>query len=96
MEAPLITDNALDILKQMSSQEVSVINLLQQLVLKRPAKHLIFLNILLEQTSHHTVEVSFPSSTIPLFIENKSNFILQNSHFTFYFLRCKTKSFSNE
>lgn len=59
LEAPLITDNALDILKQMSSQEVSVINLLQQLVLKRPAKHLIFLNILLEQTSHHTVEVSF-------------------------------------
>lgn len=58
MEAPLITDNALDILKQVSAREVSAIHLLQQLVLKRPAKQLLFLNILLEQTSHHVAEVS--------------------------------------
>lgn len=58
LEAPLITDNALDILKEMSTREVSTIQLLQQLVLKRPAKQLLFLNILLEQTSSHVTEVS--------------------------------------
>lgn len=58
LEAPLITDNALDILKQVSAREVSAIYLLQQLVVKRPAKQLLFLNILLEQTSHHVSEVS--------------------------------------
>lgn len=57
LEAPLITDNALDILKEMSTREVSTIQLLQQLVLRRPAKQLLFLNILLEQTSSHVSEV---------------------------------------
>lgn len=90
LEAPLITDNALDILKEMSTREVSTIQLLQQLVLKRPAKQLLFLNILLEQTSSHVTEVH--KCAIKLIIELYSRTELRNiieEYATFYlgFLR---------
>lgn len=90
LEAPLITDNALDILKQVSAREVSAIYLLQQLVVKRPAKQLLFLNILLEQTSHHVSEINKCAVKLVLELYNRSelrNIIEEYAKFYLGFLR---------
>ncbi|XP_069686908.1 symplekin isoform X2 [Periplaneta americana] len=60
LEAPLITEEATDLLKNMCSDETRApvgLHLLQDLVIRRPPKQLIFLNALLLHTAHENPEV---------------------------------------
>lgn len=60
LEAPLITDEATELLKNMCGDETRApvgLHLLQDLVIRRPPKHLVFLNGLLLHTAHENPEV---------------------------------------
>lgn len=60
LEAPSITEEATDILKELSCDETRCtvgLQLLQSLVIRRPPKQLTYLNALLEHTAHDSVEV---------------------------------------
>lgn len=62
LEAPSITEEATDILKALSCDETRCavgLQLLQNLVIRRPPKQLTYLNALLEHTAHDSVEVNF-------------------------------------
>ena len=55
MESPLITEDAVEALKSVSSDEtrgLAPLQLLKELVIRRPTKQLIFLNVLLCHTGH--------------------------------------------
>ncbi|XP_011496365.1 PREDICTED: symplekin [Ceratosolen solmsi marchali] len=55
LEAPLITEDAVEALKTVSSEEsrgLAPLQLLKELVVRRPTKQLIFLNVLLCHTGH--------------------------------------------
>ncbi|RZF35803.1 hypothetical protein LSTR_LSTR009219 [Laodelphax striatellus] len=57
LEAPLITDEVVDILKQLSSRDVIGLTILQELVIRRPPKQIVYLNALLTYTSHESTEI---------------------------------------
>ncbi|XP_014229710.1 symplekin [Trichogramma pretiosum] len=55
LEAPLITEDAVEALKTISSDEtrgLAPLHLLKELVIRRPTKQLVFLNVLLCHTGH--------------------------------------------
>lgn len=61
LEAPLITEDAVEALKTISSEEsrgLAPLQLLKDLVIRRPTKQLIFLNVLLCHTGHENNMVS--------------------------------------
>lgn len=61
LEAPLITEDAVEALKSISSEEtrgLTPLLLLKDLVIRRPTKQLIFLNVLLCHTGHENNMVS--------------------------------------
>lgn len=57
LEAPIITDEATDLLKDFSGREPSAINILQELVIRRPPRHLYYINAILTHTGHENSEV---------------------------------------
>ncbi|XP_063228750.1 symplekin isoform X2 [Bacillus rossius redtenbacheri] len=60
LEAPHITEGAVELLKQLCRDEgrsAVGLGLLQELVLRRPPRQLVFLNALLEHTSHENPQV---------------------------------------
>lgn len=60
LEAPLITEEATELLKNMCGDETRApvgLHLLQDLVIRRPPKQLTFLNALLLHTAHENLEV---------------------------------------
>lgn len=62
LEAPLITEEATDLLKNMCGDETRApvgLHLLQDLVIRRPPKQLTFLNGLLLHTAHENPEVKY-------------------------------------
>jgi len=55
LEAPLITEDAVEALKMVSSDEsrgLAPLQLLKEMVVRRPTKQLVFLNVLLCHTGH--------------------------------------------
>ncbi|KAL6436704.1 hypothetical protein ACFW04_004857 [Cataglyphis niger] len=55
LEAPLITEDAVEALKMVSSDEIrglTPLHLLKEMVVRRPTKQLVFLNVLLCHTGH--------------------------------------------
>ena len=69
MESPIITEEAITILKQFVQVEgnaITVVNLMKDLVMKRPTKKLNFLNFLLEFCSHETSKVRETANQIVL------------------------------
>ena len=61
MEAPLITEDAVEALKMVSSDEtrgLMPLQLLKEMVIRRPTKQLVFLNVLLCHTGHENNTVS--------------------------------------
>lgn len=58
LEAPLITDEAIEILKELCTSEVVCLTILQELVVRRPPRFLIYINALLTHTSHENEQVS--------------------------------------
>ena len=55
LEAPLITEDAVEALKNISGEEsrgLAPLQLLQDIIIRRPTKHLNFLNVLLCHTAH--------------------------------------------
>ncbi|XP_033334950.2 symplekin scaffold protein isoform X4 [Megalopta genalis] len=55
LEAPLITEDAVEALKMVSSEEtrgLAPLQLLKEMVIRRPTKQLVFLNVLLCHTGH--------------------------------------------
>lgn len=55
LEAPLITEDAVEALKMVSSDEtrgLAPLQLLKEMVIRRPTKQLVFLNVLLCHTGH--------------------------------------------
>lgn len=59
LEAPHITDDAVDILKELCCSEVVGLTILQELVIRRPPRQLLYLNALLTHTAHENSEVSY-------------------------------------
>lgn len=57
LEAPHITDDAIDILKELCCSEVIGLTILQELVIRRPPRQLLYLNALLTHTAHENPEV---------------------------------------
>ncbi|XP_054261874.1 symplekin-like [Macrosteles quadrilineatus] len=57
LEAPLITDNAIETLKELCTKETVCLAILQELVVRRPPRFLIYINALLSHTSHENSEV---------------------------------------
>ncbi|XP_049841327.1 symplekin-like [Schistocerca gregaria] len=60
LEAPLVTDEAVDILRRICgdrSRAAAGISLLQELVVRRPPRKIVFLNALLMHTAHEEPEV---------------------------------------
>ena len=69
LESPIITEDAITILKQfvqVESNAITVVNLMKDLVMKRPTKKLNFLNFLLEFCSHETKQVRKTANQIVL------------------------------
>lgn len=61
LEAPLITEEATDLLRHLCGDESKAavgLNLLQELIVRRPTRQLVFLNALLVHTAHESPEVS--------------------------------------
>lgn len=61
LEAPLITEDAVEALKMVSSDEtrgLAPLQLLKEMVVRRPTKQLVFLNVLLCHTGHENNTVS--------------------------------------
>lgn len=62
LEAPLITEDAVEALKMVSSDEsrgLAPLQLLKEMVVRRPTKQLVFLNVLLCHTGHENNTVRF-------------------------------------
>lgn len=62
LEVPIITEEAMDLLKDMCCDETKAtigLRLLEELILKRPPRQMNFLNALLVHTSHESPIVSF-------------------------------------
>jgi symplekin len=62
LEAPLITEEATELLKNMCGDETRApvgLHLLQDLVIRRPPKQLTFINGLLLHTAHENSEVKY-------------------------------------
>jgi symplekin len=60
LESPIITDEAISLLKQFCQgpgRALTGVNLMKDLVMKRPTKQLNFLNSILEFCSHEDAEV---------------------------------------
>ncbi|XP_066581188.1 symplekin [Prorops nasuta] len=60
LEAPLITEDAVEVLKVFSSDEtrgLAPLQLLKELVIRRPTKQLVFLNVLLCHTGHENTTI---------------------------------------
>jgi len=57
LEAPLITDEAIEVLKELCGSEVVCLTILQELVVRRPPRFLMYINALLTHTSHENPEV---------------------------------------
>ena len=77
MESPIITEEAITILKQFVQVEgnaINVVNLMKDLVMKRPTKKLNFLNFLLEFCSHETVKVRETANQIVLQMHSNGDF----------------------
>lgn len=54
----MITDEAIEILKELCTSEVVCLTILQELVVRRPPRFLIYINALLTHTSHENEQVS--------------------------------------
>lgn len=87
LEAPLITEDAVEALKMVSSDEtrgLAPLQLLKEMVIRRPTKQLVFLNVLLCHTGHE-------NSTVSYFILFTIRGILKNTYYPsckyFYFKR---------
>lgn len=66
MEAPLITEDAVEALKMVSSEEargLAPLQLLKEMVVRRPTKQLVFLNVLLCHTGHENNTVRLHNFT---------------------------------
>ena len=77
LESPIITEEAITILKQFVQVEgnaITVVNLMKDLVMKRPTKKLNFLNFLLEFCSHETVKVRETANQIVLQMHSNGDF----------------------
>lgn len=62
LEAPLITEDAVEALKMVSSDETRglvPLQLLKEMVIRRPTKQLVFLNVLLCHTGHENNTVTY-------------------------------------
>lgn len=62
LEAPLITEDAVEALKMVSSDEtrgLAPLQLLKEMVIRRPTKQLVFLNVLLCHTGHENNAVCY-------------------------------------
>ncbi|KAG8333354.1 hypothetical protein J6590_000498 [Homalodisca vitripennis] len=57
LEAPMITDEAIEILKELCSTEVVCLAILQEMVVRRPPRFLMYINALLIHTSHENQDV---------------------------------------
>ncbi|CAH0768020.1 unnamed protein product [Bemisia tabaci] len=73
LEAPHLTEDAIDILKDFASREISGLNILQTLVLKRPPRQLLYLNTLLMITGHEVVEIRDKAISLILELFHKSD-----------------------
>lgn len=81
LEAPLITEDAVEALKMVSSDEIRglvPLQLLKEMVVRRPTKQLVFLNVLLCHTGHE-------NNTVRL----KLNQIRYNSEYYIFLSRKK-------
>lgn len=58
-ESPLITDDAVDILKEICGDHAFGLFILNELVTKRPPRQLVYLNALLFFTSHKNDKVMY-------------------------------------
>ena len=77
LESPIITEEAITILKQFVQVEgnaITVVNLMKDLVMKRPTKKLNFLNFLLEFCSHETSKVREMANQIVLQMHSSGDF----------------------
>ena len=77
LESPIITEEAITILKQFVQVEgnaINVVNLMKDLVMKRPTKKLNFLNFLLEFCSHDTAKVRETANQIVLQMHSNGDF----------------------
>jgi symplekin len=81
LEAPLITEDAVEALKTVSSEEsrgLAPLQLLKDLVVRRPTKQLIFLNVLLCHTGHENNMVRYKEQIINQSLNSSSiNLIYQ-------------------
>lgn len=57
LEAPQITDEAIDVLKELCTSEVVCLAILQELVVRRPPRFLMYINALLTHTAHENPQV---------------------------------------
>lgn len=65
LEAPLVTEDAVEALKNISSEEsrgIASLHLLKEMVIRRPTKQLNFLNVLLCHTAHESNSVRYEIS----------------------------------
>ena len=79
LEAPLITEDAVEALKAISSEDsrgLAPLELLKDLVVRRPTKKLLFLNVLLYHAGHENEKVCHLSPFYKLLGLNKKNYFL--------------------
>lgn len=72
LEVPIITEDAMDLLKDMCCDETKAsigLKLLEDLILKRPPRQMNFLNALLVHTSHESSIVSIKLNPKEIFFE---------------------------
>lgn len=77
LEAPLITEEATELLKNMCADETRApvgLHLLQDLVIRRPPKQLTFLNALLVHTAHENPEVKYFILLLFVHYSSETNF----------------------
>ena len=90
LESPIITEDAITILKQfvqVESNAITVVNLMKDLVMKRPTKKLNFLNFLLEFCSHETKQVRKTANQIVLQLHANGDFIDVIEDYSVMYLR---------
>ncbi|BET00821.1 symplekin [Nesidiocoris tenuis] len=72
LEMPLVTDDAARILKEFSTTEVLGLDLINKIILNRPPKERMFLQVLLNNTCHQTPEIreTAISHTVDLYLRD--------------------------
>ncbi|XP_015610116.1 symplekin [Cephus cinctus] len=82
LEAPLITEDAVEALKMVSSDEtrgLAPLQLLKEMVIRRPTKQLVFLNVLLCHTGHEncTIREAAIQSVVELYNRPELNKLIE-------------------